>query len=207
MRTRVLSAVQTFPRPSPTLTTAGSLLVEGKLNGLETAGKPLQPQANANDQRAQGLGQGSLVPTKRNYEMAFDLLESASHSLAVFQQRQRQMEIALTEAARQCKLARSASEGAEAKAREWQSLANMIKTQLKDTEAQLAAMQRRAEIAEADFAREKARADNAELRAFSESTMSTLFHDKILSTFGTGSRAYPALVAIAEGSEFHVDET
>ena len=131
---------------------------------------------------------------KRNYETAFRLLEDAALALSSLQDRQEQLEASV--AALQSE-ANFKIEAAEERVKEWQAFAVVLKGRLRDAEERLAAMQERAQAAEAQANLERARAAAAEHRESYEGALSKDFHDKIISVFGAGSRAHFALSAVA----------
>jgi exonuclease VII large subunit len=122
---------------------------------------------------------------KRNYELAFRLLEDAAKALSSMQERQEQLEASVASMQARASLR---IEAAEETVREWQAFAVMLKTRLQDAEERLAAMQERAQAAEAQASIDRARALAAEKWQNDEGAISRSLHDKIVATFGSGSR-------------------
>lgn len=122
---------------------------------------------------------------KRNYEAAFRLLEDAAKALGAMHERQEQLETSMVSLQSWASLR---VEAAEETVREWQAFAMILKTRVQDAEERLAAMQERAQYAEAQASMERARAQASEKWYSEEGELSRSFHDRIVSMFGTGSR-------------------
>ncbi len=139
---------------------------------------------------------------KRNYELAFRLLEDAAKALASMHDRQAHLEASVASLQARASLR---IEAAEDTVREWQAFAMMLKTRLHDAEERLAAMQERAQAAEAQASVERARALAAEKWQSDEGAFSRSLHDKIVAIFGDGSRAQSILSKLAEISPPRID--
>lgn len=142
-----------------------------------------------------------LLP-KRNYELAFRLLEDAAKALAAMHDRQEHLEASVASLQSRASLR---IEAAEETVREWQAFAVMLKTRLQDAEERLAVMQERAQAAETQASIERARAMAAEKWQSDEGAISRSLHDKIVATFGNGSRVQSIVSAATEFSPPRID--
>lgn len=137
------------------------------------------------------------VDHRRDPAMAFELLDRAAAAFEVLVTRCQRLEAKMIEDAERA--------GAEAAAQndvieQWRKLGAGMKAHAEETEKKLQAMKARAETAEVRATAAEARVASLEQasaaaarQAVAAETLSTEFHDKVIATFGIGSRAYGAL--------------
>ena len=142
---------------------------------------------------------------RRDPAMAFELLDRAAAAFEILVNRCHRLEAKIIEDAQRT--------GAEAAAQndvieQWRKLGAGMKAHADEAQKQLHAMKARAEAAETRAAAAEARstalqqASTAAARqAIAAESLSTEFHDKVIATFGIGSRAHTALEAASKATD------
>lgn len=155
-------------------------VVQGGMADPRTSAEPHEPEVREN-----------------RYVGAFDLLESAAKALEFLEGRRDDLETALQTVSRRAEESAAASAD---RAAEWQRFAAGLKARNAELERQVAMLGRRAELAEAQCGTEKERADTAERRAGEAQQLLRGLHDKVMSAFGQGTKAYDILSVVPEGA-------
>ena len=145
----------------------------------------------------------AAVPSRRDPATAFDLIDRAAEALDALVRRCDELKTQMRADAERARAEGAAQDEVIA---QWQRLGSGMKSQAEETDRQLQAMKARAEAAEARAAGAEARAmalqqasEAAAQRATAAENLAKEFHDKVVATFGTGSRAQTALKLVAEG--------
>ena len=149
-------------------------------------------------------GQRATQP-RRDPAMAFDLLDRVAEALDALMGRCEALEAKM-----QADLERAEAEAAaqDELIAQWKNFGTGMKSQAEETDRQLQAMKARAEAAEARAAGAEARAialkqasEAASQRAAVAENLAKEFHDKVVATFGSGSRTQTALRLVTEDLE------
>ena len=142
------------------------------------------------------------VQTRRDPATAFDLIDRAAEAFDVLISRCEELEAKIDADAERARAEAAAQEEVIAR---WKSFGTGMKAQAEETDKQLRAMKARAEAAEARAAAAESRAtdlqaslDKAIRQAAAAEDLSTEFHDKVIATFGIGSRAHFALEVVSK---------
>lgn len=130
----------------------------------------------------------------RDVDTACELLERASEAFDVLMERCGRLERELADAGVQARARDAEHEEAVAL---WQRLAGTFKAQAEAHEHAVAALQERCAVAEARVAALELANAEAGGRAGLAEQLATKLHDKVVTSFGIGSRAHPALEALA----------
>ena len=130
----------------------------------------------------------------RDVDTACELLERASEALDVLMERCGRLEREIADATAQARARDAEHEEAVAL---WQRLAGTYKAQAEAHEQAVAALQERCTAAEARVAALELANAEAGGRAGLAEQLATKLHDKVVTSFGIGSRAHPALEALA----------
>ena len=126
-------------------------------------------------------------------QQALDLLCEASTALPALMARCHGLEAALADSKEK---GRVDLEAANEVAREWQGVAERLRTQLEAVEKNAAALRSRAETAEADLTAVRADADRAHQTAAEAECLSSLFQEKVIAAFGIGSPGHTILESV-----------
>ena len=125
-------------------------------------------------------------------EVALDLLGEVSKALPFLMARCQQLEVDLIAAQ---ETARADVETANEVAREWQQIAGALKLQVDGLEKGLKVMKQRAEAAEERVAALREETDRSQHAAAEAECLSSLFQEKVISSFGSNSLMHPILEA------------
>ena len=129
--------------------------------------------------------------------MAFDLLDRVAEALDALMGRCEGLEAKMQAEAERAEAEAAAQDEIIA---QWKAFGTGMKSQAEATDRQLQAVKARAEAAEARAAAAEARAtalqqasEAAARQAAAAENLSTEFHDRVIATFGIGTRAHLAL--------------
>ncbi len=134
------------------------------------------------------------VELLRDHDTACDLLDRAASAFETLTLRSQKLEAELAETT--ARLEAEASRHA-AMTDNWTRLADSMRAHAHDCEQRLAETTARAEAAEARAGEAMIRAEAAELQFANLQDRSTRLHDKVVASFGIGSRAQHMLEAAA----------
>ena len=139
--------------------------------------------------------------SRRDPETAFDLLDRAAAAFDILLNRSQQLERQMQEADERARVEAAKQQKV---AEDWKKLASGMKAHAEDTERRFEAMKTRSEAAEARALAAEARSTALEkasqaaaLKIAEAESRSSEFHDKVVASFGMGSRAYVALEAVS----------
>ena len=138
-------------------------------------------------------GPSAADTSSNRYFGAFDLLDSASKALEFLEGRRGDLETALEHVSRRAEEAVAASAD---RAAEWQRFAADLKARNAELERQVEVLGRRAALAETECGAERERADIAERRSGEAQKLLRGLHDKVMSAFGEGTKAYDILSVV-----------
>ncbi len=127
---------------------------------------------------------------RKESEAAFELLNEVAKAFPVLMERCEKLDAALSETK---DLARVEIEASNDVAREWQQIAGALKLQVDGLEKGLKAMKQRAEAAEQQAASLRETADKSQHAAAEAECLSSLFQEKVISSFGSESPLHPLL--------------
>ena len=141
---------------------------------------------------------GALVATsrsavsllRRDYETAFSILHRASEAFPVLMRQCQVLEAEVRQVRTEAE-ADLAAAGSE-KLR-WQQLAVALKNRLEDSDREIAQLRKRLESSEQRVVAGRQLASAAQHKASLAIGITTLFHDKIVESFGVGSPAHSTL--------------
>lgn len=156
------------------------------------------------DQLFKAVVQPATAPTvaameaPRDHDTAFDILDQAASAFDSLTSHMQQLEANLADA--KAKL-QSEAERHEAMTGDWNRLAEGMRAHARECEQRMAAATAKAETAEAKYAEALIRAEAAELQCANLQNRSTRLHDKVVASFGIGSRAQLMLEAIQSKSD------
>ena len=150
-------------------------------------------QGGMAEPRATVAAMPSAEPPSNRYLGAFELLDSASKALEFLESRRDHLETALEDVSQRAEEAVAASTD---RASDWQRFAADLKARNAELERQVEALGRRAELAEAERRTERERAETAERRAAEAQHLLRGLHDKVMSAFGQGTKAYDILAVV-----------
>ena len=152
--------------------------------------KPVQPEPPA-----------QITKSPRDFNMATELLERATQGFDLLVKRCHRLEHDLEQ-----ETERASAHAVEQATtiEQWKRLVTGLKVQVEKLEQIEASLKQRCGAAEARAAQAEARAivvDKASAEAAGQAALaeqlSTKLHDKVMTAFGIGSRAYPVLEAVA----------
>lgn len=148
--------------------------------------------------------QAPRIQPRRDPETAFDLIDRAAKAFDVLLSRSQQLEAELHAVTEHSKIELATQQKV---AEDWKKLASEMKAHAEETERRLEVMKARSDASEARAnAAERRAAELSEesrsafLHAQAAESRSTEFHDKVVATFGAGTRAHAALEVVATTS-------
>ena len=184
-----MAALKEFLQPAPSEEPSQRLTAVPDINALIKTALQRPPRLPAAGSAA--------VPTRRDPATAFDLIDRAAAALEMLVRRCEELEAKMQADAERAEAEAAAQDEIVA---QWKNFGTGMKSQAEDTDRQLQAMRARAEAAEARAASAEARAtalqqtsEDAARQAAAAENLSTEFHDKVIATFGIGSRAHSVL--------------
>lgn len=152
-----------------------------------------RPAEHENDGALVSTSRGAVSLLRRDYETAFSILHRASEAFPALM-RQCQM---LEAEVRQMRMETEADLAAAGNEKlRWQQLAVALKNRLEDSDREIAQLRKRLESSEQRVVAGRQLASAAQQKASLAIGITTLFHDKIVESFGVGSPAHSTLDAL-----------
>ena len=137
--------------------------------------------------------------SRRDPETAFDLLDRAAAAFDILLNRSQQLEQQMQDAAERARMELAKQQKV---ADDWKKLASGMKAHAEETERRFEVMKTRSDAAEARALAAETRSaalekssQAAALKVAAAESRSSEFHDRVVASFGMGSRAYVALEA------------